>query len=65
MAETKILRLPLKLDFMGRSRLPFVVSSSEVGTQILHVRLYDENSKFLKEKNLKVRFAKNQGTIAL
>ena len=63
--DRKILRLPLKVGQAGRTRLPFVVSSSEIGMQILRVRLYDDNGDLLKEKDLKIRFAKNQGPTTL
>ncbi len=61
----KTMRLPLRVVELGRARLPFVVSSTEIGLQTLRVRLYDVNDKLLKEKDLEIRFAKNQGEVAL
>lgn len=60
MKDMRSLRLPLRIAGEGRARLPFVVASSEVGTQTIHVRLFDENNNLLKERDLSVRFAKSQ-----
>ena len=61
----KTMRLPLNITGRVRTPLPFVVASSETGHHTLHVRLYDSNDKLLKQKDLRIRFTKNLGEVAL
>lgn len=60
--EERSLTLPVDIKAVGRGKLPFVVSSSFSGEKDIKVRLLNENNELVREKVLKLKFAR-QGLI--
>ena len=54
------MKLPFHAESEGKFKLPFVVRADVAGTQILKINLFDGNSKLIKERSLKIKFAKQQ-----
>lgn len=62
-ADLKNLRLPFSPDNKGKVRLPFVVQSSTQGSKWIYLKFLDEDNELVKEKKIKVSFAKEQKTM--
>jgi hypothetical protein len=61
--EERSLTLPVDIKAAGRGKLPFVVTSDFSGEKDIKVRLLNENNELVREKILKLKFAKQGASV--
>lgn len=65
LSTLRSLTLPITVKNLGRSKLPFVVSSAVDGEKNIQIRLLDLNNNLIREQNLKFKFAKTNQQVSL